>query len=185
MVEFSQPTLHAKKAKNNIKNMMSKKKEKGMVDTGLAKEKRTKIVQQLQKLLANIYVLYVKTQKFHWNVEGKHFHDLHKMFNKQYDHLADYIDIIAERIRALGVEAIGTVTEFHEHATLTEYPGYNPSEQNMISELLEDYETIIKQLRLEIDLTAELNDMGTNNFLADLIMKLEKTAWMLRAAVEK
>jgi len=182
---LSQLSIQAQ-AEENIENEAAVlKKELKMAGIGLPQEKRIKVAQQLQKLLANVYVLYVKTQKFHWNVEGKHFHDLHSMFGDQYEQLAGYTDAIAERIRALEVEAIGTVTEFHEYATLTEYPGRNPSEQDMIIELLEDYETIIKQLRPDIDLTTEVNDMGTNNFLADLLMKLEKTAWMLRSTVEK
>lgn len=158
---------------------------KKMINIGLSEENRTKIANQLQKLLANVYVLYVKTQKYHWNVEGKHFHDLHGMFEEQYEKLADYIDMIAERIRALGIETLASVTEFHGHTTLTEYPGQNPPEQTMIADLLEDYETIIKQMRSDIDLTTKINDMGTNNFLCDLIMKLEKTAWMLRSTLEK
>jgi len=180
----TQASLQAKSELSD-ERMIPKQRDSKMIGIGLSGEKRTKAVQQLQKLLANVYVLYVKTQKYHWNVEGKHFHDLHKMFGEQYEQLASYTDMIAERIRALGVEAIGTVSEFYEYTTLTEHPGQNPGEQSMISDLLEDYETIIKQIRADIDMTAEINDMGTNNFLSDLIMKLEKTAWMLRVSIEK
>lgn len=162
----------------------SEQRKPTMINIGISDENRKKIAHELQKLLANVYVLYVKTQKYHWNIESKHFRDIHLMFNEQYDQLAKYIDMIAERIRALGIETMASVTEFHELTTLTEYPGQNPPEQTMISDLLEDYEIIIKQLRSNIDLTSEINDMGTNNFLADLIMKLEKTAWMLRATLE-
>lgn len=146
---------------------------------------RKEIAAQLHLLLANEYVLYTKTQKFHWNVEGKWFGPLHQLFENQYEQLADIVDKVAERSLQLGIKTIGTLTEFLKLTTLEEAPGKNPSDTTMIELLLLDHEAIIEQIRGDIDLTAELNDMGTNNFLCDLIEQHEKIAWMLRAHLAK
>lgn len=146
-----------------------------------AKTNRTHMADRLNKLLANEYVLYTKTQKYHWNIVGKFFGPLHELFGKQYEALSIVIDTVAERVRALEHMALGTLAEFQEHATIKETPGKNPDDMGMIRDLLNDYETIIAQLRADIDLSTEINDMGTNNFLGGLLEQHEKTAWMLRA----
>lgn len=155
-----------------------------MVDIGLSEKNRMIVAERLNRLLANEYVLYTKALKYHWNVKGKHFGPLHALFQKQYEQLFEFIDATAERSLAIGFEAIGTLSEFTQYATLAEQPGENPDERDMIEYLLTDHESIIKQLRDDIDLTIEMNDSGTNNFLADLIEKHEKIAWMLRAHLQ-
>lgn len=166
---------------SNPKHDNSITKGSQMINIGLPEKNRQAVANTLNDLLSNEYVLYVKTQKFHWNVVGKFFGPLHALFGDQYEQLAGTIDRMAERIRALGFKPYGTLQEFAEHATISEEPGVNPDDTTMIRTLLEDHEAVIQQLRVAIDQTADMNDMGTNNFLADLIEKHEKTAWMLRA----
>ncbi len=155
------------------------------VHIGLDEQKRINVVEALNVLLANEYVLYTKTLKYHWNVQGSHFGPLHELFGKQYAMLLEFVDSIAERIRAFGFMAPGTFAEFNQSATLHEQVGHNPNDLGMIADLLADHEALIQSIREYIDLTAKLNDMGTNNFLADLITKHEKIAWMLRAHLVK
>ncbi|MCL5875856.1 MAG: DNA starvation/stationary phase protection protein [Candidatus Dependentiae bacterium] len=156
-----------------------------LIDIGITAENRQKIAEFLQKLLANEYVIYTKTLKYHWNVIGEFFGPLHTLFGEQYKELLSIIDEVAERIRALGFKSTGTLQEFLSNTQLKEVPGKNPVYNDMIKDLLTDHETIIKQIRGSIDITTQTNDVGTNNFLSDLIEKHEKIAWMLRAHLLK
>lgn len=150
-------------------------------DIGIPEKNRREISDQLNILLSNEFALFVKTNKYHWNVEGKHFGPLHKLFEKQYEMIAEIIDSVAERVRKLGFKSFGTLTEFIEHMTISEDPGKNPDERTMILNLLADQQKIINQLRDDIDFAMEKGDAGTNNFLTEVIEKHEKMAWMLRA----
>jgi starvation-inducible DNA-binding protein len=151
---------------------------------GLNKNSRQAVSNMLNTLLADEYLLYVKTQNYHWNVTGLMFNDLHNFFGKQYKELADIIDSVAERVRALGECSHGTMQEFLDTARLKETPGVVPGAKHMIKNLLEDHEAIIRTLRENIDETAnEFEDTGTNSFLSDLITQHEKMAWMLRAYI--
>lgn len=152
-----------------------------MINSGLEESARKEMATQLSKLLSNEYVLSTKTQKYHWNVVGKFFGQLHSLFGTQYEQLSSFIDLIAERIRALDVIAPGTLSEFASQATIKEEPGINPDDTTMVRNLLADHETVIQQLRTIVDLSSKINDMGTNNLLSGLLEKHEKTAWMLRA----
>jgi starvation-inducible DNA-binding protein len=114
-------------------------------------------------------------------VTGPFFGPLHKLFNDQYDLLAEFIDEVAERVRALGFKAYGTMAEFIEHTSLSEDMGVNPEANMMIKNLLDDHETVIRELRDYIEYSADRKDLGTENFLAELIVKHQKIAWMLRA----
>lgn len=154
-----------------------------MNDIGIPEKNRNEIVTRLSVLLANEFVLYIKTLNYHWNVIDSDFGALHKFFEEQYEDLFKMIDATAERITALGHRAPGSFTEFIQYKTLSDDTQINIMALSMISNLLNDHEVIIKQLRQDIDLTMELNDAGTNNFLADLIEKHEKMAWMLRAHI--
>ncbi len=151
---------------------------------GLTKDTHTASIDLLKKLQADEYVLYTKTLKFHWNVTGMNFNDLHLFWNKQYEQLLGFVDDVAERIRALGGNAPGTQTEFLKLTRLKEEPGVVPDAKEMIKKLLDDHEVLIRAIRADIDATAKSNEMGTNNFLCDLITKHEKMAWMLRAYLE-
>ena len=154
------------------------------VNTGLSSEVRQKVATILNKLLSDEYVLYTKTLKFHWNVTGIVFHDFHAAFKEQYEKLFSIVDDIAERARALGAPALGSLQEFSTYARLKEINSDNLSALEMVKQLLADHETVIRTIRSAIDETAALGDQGTSNFLQDLIIKHEKIAWMLRAHIK-
>ncbi|MGZ4048126.1 MAG: Dps family protein [Bacteroidia bacterium] len=148
---------------------------------GISEKKLTAITDLLSVVLANQVTLYTKTRKFHWNVGGESFMELHKLFEGQYKQLEEAIDEVAERISKLGSKTIGTMTEFGKLATLKEYPGKYPSSKGMIEELLKDHETVIIQLRKYVDdCTDKYNDAGTTDFLTGLMEAHETIAWTLR-----
>jgi starvation-inducible DNA-binding protein len=154
-------------------------------DIGLSDEQRQGSIQLLNLSLADEHVLYIKTRKYHWNVTGMHFAELHEFFEEQYTLIEAAIDEIAERVRMLGGIACGTLEEFKASARLEERPGVNPSAPEMVRDLLNDHEAIIRQLREDVDRTAEeLEDMGTSDFLTAQMEAHEKMAWMLRAHLE-
>lgn len=156
-----------------------------MVHIGLDEKTRTSVAHILNAILANEFVLYVKTLKFHWNVVGSDFAALHEFFKNQYEQLLTISDDVAERARAMGYMAFGTCKEFCEHATISENPGVNPKASEMLAILCKDHEEIIRQLRAAVVKTAKLDDAGTNNFLIDLMEQHEKMAWMVRSFAGK
>jgi starvation-inducible DNA-binding protein len=159
-------------------------KEEGIMkpNIDLSQEQRESVVKILNALLSDEYLLYTKTRNYHWNVVGPQFNDLHKFFEGQYEELDHMIDEVVERARSLDGWALGTLAEFSQHARLKEEPGrYSPA-QAMIANLLADHETLIRQLRVDLETSAEkYHDAGTNDFLTGLMEKHEKMAWMLRA----
>jgi starvation-inducible DNA-binding protein len=135
----------------------------------------------LSTLLADEMTLYIKTRKFHWNVSGESFMELHKLFENQYKQLEESIDEIAERIGKLGQKTIGTMSEFSKLSSIKEKPGKYGSSKEDITELLEDHETVIIQLRKNIEDCAEKNkDSGTADFFTGLMEQHETIAWVLR-----
>ncbi len=150
---------------------------------GLSKESREIAGQALNTLLGDFYLLYVKAQNYHWNVVGPQFNDLHLFFGTLYEQLADIVDKVAERIRALGLRAKGTLTDFAQESRLKEEPGVYPQASQMIRNLLNDYESIIRTIRNDVETIKEM-DLGTSTFLSDLLMPLEKKAWMLRSYLQ-
>ena len=154
-------------------------------DIGVKDDARKKLVETLNMRLCDEYVLYTKTRKFHWNVVGPRFSQLHEFFEEQYEVIDEMIDEIAERSRQLGGKSLGTLEEFVRHSTISEDPGQNPDAQTMISNLLKDHEVIIKTLRRNADEADEdYDDMATNDFFLEAVQKHEKMAWMLRAHLE-
>ena len=151
---------------------------------GIAESERKKIVTILNTLLADEYLLYTKTRNYHWNVVGPQFNDLHKFFEGQYGELNEVIDDVAERARTLGGTATATLTEFRDAARLKEHPGQYPAAEEMLANLLGDHETVIRQLREDVDTTGNARDAGTSDFLTGLMERHEKMAWMLRAFAE-
>jgi starvation-inducible DNA-binding protein len=148
---------------------------------GLSAKNLKSITSLLSAVLADAVLLYTKTRKFHWNVSGNSFMELHKLFEKQYNQLEEAIDEIAERINKLGTKTPGTMQEFLQLASLKESPGKYPSQKEMITELLKDHEAVIIQLRKNIDDCDEkYKDKGTADFLTDLIKEHETIAWTLR-----
>jgi starvation-inducible DNA-binding protein len=156
------------------------------IEIGLPGQSREDIGRMLNLLLADQHVLYIKTRNYHWNVVGPHFHSLHEFLEDQYEALAEEIDEVAERVRQLGVQATATMSEFVDRARLREEPGTVPDSVTMIRNLLHDHESVIVQLRKDIDRCAdELNDQGTADLLTGIMEKHEKQAWMLRAHLEE
>ncbi len=157
-----------------------------MVDPriGLSPQVREQVSRALSEVLGTQFILYIKTLKFHWNVMGHDFKPLHLFFEEQYEQMLDLVDEVAERIRMLGHHAPATATEYLQLAKINEEPGKNPSAQGMLKALLDDHEATIRLVREHVDMTAQVGDMGTNNFLCDVLEKHEKMAWMLRVSVE-
>lgn len=144
----------------------------------ISEKDKEQIVQGLSQLLADTYSIYIKTHNFHWNVSGPMFVTLHTLFEQQYTELALAIDIIAERIRALGAFAPGSFKAFQE---LTSIPDMEdiPDALTMIALLLEDNETIIITARSIIPLADKAYDTPTADLATARILVHEKTAWML------
>ena len=134
----------------------------------------------LANLLADTYVLYVKTQNFHWNVTGPHFYSHHKMFEEQYTQLSDAIDKIAERIRSLQALAPASLSEFLKLTSLKESD--NTLEANsMVKELLCSHELISKNILNLFDIAKECNDEVTLDLLIERKSEHDKIAWILRS----
>lgn len=150
----------------------------------LPDKERAAVVDILNCLLSDEYVLYTKTRNYHWNVTGPQFNDLHKFFESQYEELDEFVDDVAERARQLGGRAFGSLAEFAKTARLTEQPGVVPPAREMLTTLLVDHEAVIRALRSDIGpVTDRYKDVGTADFLTGLLEKHEKMAWMLRAFV--
>src|SRR6187200_247138 len=136
---------------------------------GLSEKNLKSITSVLSAVLSDAILLYTKTRKYHWNVSGNSFMELHKLFEHQYKQLEEAIDEIAERINKLGTKTPGTMAEFIKSSSLKEAPGKYPTRQQMISELLADHETVIRELRKNVDESEEkYKDKGTSDFLIDL-----------------
>ncbi len=155
------------------------------MEIGLPENDREGLVQPLNELLADMHVLYVKARNFHWNITGDHFFVLHAEFEKLYGGIADEIDEVAERVRALGGVPSGSMAQFLANARLKEASRTPdtpvPDAHAMVSELLSDYEFLIVTLRGLVDLAGDANDAGTEDFCTGLMQGYEKTAWMLRS----
>ncbi len=148
---------------------------------GITQERLDNSVSILSVILSDEVTLYTKTRKFHWNVSGESFMELHKLFQAQYTELEETIDEIAERIGKLGSKTIGTMKEFGEHTRLKESPNVYPSQKEMLKELLGDHESLIVELRKDIEICDEVNkDAGTTDFLTGVMEQHETAAWVLR-----
>ena len=148
---------------------------------GISEKDLKKVSGLLSAVLADQTILYTKTRKFHWNVSGESFMELHKLFEVQYTQLAEAIDEVAERIGKLGSKTIGTLKEFLDLASLKESPGKYPNAKDMIKELLSDHEACAVALRKYIeDCDEKYNDVGTADFLTGLMQDHESNAWILR-----
>jgi starvation-inducible DNA-binding protein len=132
--------------------------------------------------LADEYVLYTKTRNAHWNIQGNNFIELHKFFESQYDLLDTIIDDTAERVRALGHFALGSLKDFLEVTQLNEQNDNFSDQNHIIETLLEDHEAIIHSLRNHITIIGDdLKDLGTADFITGVMELHEKMAWMLRS----
>ena len=154
------------------------------IDIGISEQDRKNIVDGLSRLLADTYTLYLKTHNFHWNVTGPMFQTLHLMFETQYNELALAVDLIAERIRALGSPAPGTYAEFARLSSVKEPSGV-PSAQDMIRQLVQDQEAVVRTARSMLPAVDKAGDEPTADLLTQRMQVHEKTAWMLRSLLEK
>jgi starvation-inducible DNA-binding protein len=148
---------------------------------GISDKNMQQVASLLSSVLADAVVLYTKTRKFHWNVNGESFMEIHKLFEDHYKQLEEAIDEVAERISKLGSSVIGTMKEFLGAASLKESVGKYPARMEMIKELLNDHETVIKAIRKGIDdCDKKYSDAGTADFLTGLMEQHETIAWTLR-----
>ena len=151
-----------------------------MLDLGIPDSQRLAIASGLSRLLADTYTLYLKTHNYHWNVTGPQFNTLHLMFEGQYTELALAVDLIAERIRALGEPAPGSYSAYSALATVKEADGV-PSADAMIRELAADQATVVRTARAVFPAADEAHDEPTADLLTQRMQVHEKTAWMLRS----
>ena len=154
------------------------------IDIGISEQDRRSIVDGLSRLLADTYTLYLKTHNFHWNVTGPMFQTLHLMFETQYIELADAVDLVAERIRALGSPAPGTYSMFQALSSIKEPDGV-PDAQEMIRQLTLDHEAVTRTARTLFPAVEKASDEPTADLLTQRMQVHEKTAWMLRSLLEK
>jgi starvation-inducible DNA-binding protein len=153
------------------------------MDIGISKKDREKIANGLSHLLADSFTLYLKTHNFHWNVTGPMFNTLHAMFMDQYTELWNALDLIAERIRALGVTAPGTFNEFAKLTVIEESPGKLTAEE-MIAQLVAGQEAVIRTARGVFTAVDKAGDQPTADLLTQRMQIHEKNAWMLRSLLE-
>jgi len=163
--------------------MNAKKAKTPAIDIGISAGERKKIAQGLSALLADSYTLYLMTHNFHWNVTGPDFNSLHLMFMGQYTEQWNALDIIAERIRALGHPAPGTYKEFVKLASIKEVEGV-PNSNDMIRYLVSAQEATARTARKLFPLVNAANDQPTADLLTQRLEVHEKTAWMLRSLLE-
>jgi len=154
------------------------------INIGISEQDRLDIVQGLSRLLADTYTLYLKTHNFHWNVTGPMFQTLHLMFETQYTELALAVDLVAERIRALGSPAPGTYAQFAALSSIKETDGV-PNAQEMIRQLVKDQEAVVRTARSIFKVVDQAGDEPTADLLTQRMQQHEKTAWMLRSLLEK
>ncbi len=153
------------------------------INIGISEKNREKIADALSKVLADSYMLYLKTHNYHWNVTGELFHSLHEQFEGQYTELADAIDEIAERIRALGYRAPGTFKEFNELTSITE-DQEEPEALEMVRRLAIGNEQVLRTAREALEPANKAEDEATMDLLTERLHVHAKTAWMLRSHLE-
>ena len=164
--------------------MATKKMKSVAIDIGIGESDRKAIAAGLSALLADSYTLYLMTHNFHWNVTGPQFNSLHAMFMGQYTEQWNALDVIAERIRALGIPAPGTYKEFVKLASIKEVEGV-PKSDDMVRHLVGAQEAAARTARKLFPIVDAANDQPTADLLTQRIDVHEKTAWMLRSLLEE
>jgi starvation-inducible DNA-binding protein len=164
--------------------MKANKSTAPQIDIGIPAKERREIADGLARLLADTYTLYLKTHNFHWNVTGPMFNTLHLMFETQYNELALAVDLIAERIRALGYPAPGSYKAYAGLSSIKEADGV-PSAKAMIAQLVKGQEAVVKTARSVFPAVERANDEPTADLLTQRMQVHEKTAWMLRSMLEQ
>ncbi len=149
--------------------------------TGLDSNARKAVAEALNGVLADTFVVYQKTHSYHWNVTGPQFHTLHVMFEEQYREMWDALDVLAERVRALGEFAPASGKAFLEGSAIETIDEKPPAAEQMVKNLLTDHETLIRRAREALEAAAEVDDAASEDLITQRIQTHEKTAWMLRA----
>ena len=155
------------------------------IDIGIAPKERAEIAAGLSRLLADTYTLYLKTHNYHWNVEGPLFNTLHLMFEQQYTELAAAVDLIAERIRALGEPAPGSYAAFAKLSSIEEEKDEVPDAETMIANLVKGQEAVVRTARSVFPAAERAHDEPTADLLTQRMQIHEKNAWMLRSMLVK
>ncbi|MBW4657321.1 MAG: DNA starvation/stationary phase protection protein [Drouetiella hepatica Uher 2000/2452] len=155
------------------------------LNIGLSEEQRQGVIELLNRDLSDAYLLLIKTKKYHWDVTGPQFRTLHQLWEEQYLALTESVDSIAERVRTLGGYPVGTAEGFLKMASIKEHAGDVPTATEMVANLVEDHEQIIRNLRGHVGQSSEdFGDEGTADFLTALMEAHEEMAWMLRSFIE-
>lgn len=149
---------------------------------GLDEKKVDQITDISAHILADVQALYIKTRGYHWNLEDPRFYFLHELFNDHYEALEEESDMIAERIRQIGRRAPGSLIEFKQLMSLKEVTETTSGDE-MIADLVNDYEQLIRNLRQAIDRTTNFEDFGTADMFTQILREFEKRAWMLRSHI--
>jgi starvation-inducible DNA-binding protein len=163
--------------------MAKKSKSAAAIDIGISDKARGDIAQGLSRLLADTYTLYLKTHNYHWNVTGPMFNTLHLMFEAQYTELALAVDLVAERIRALGYPAPGSYAQYSKLSVIKESDGV-PAAMDMVADLVKGQEAVAKTARKVFPLAETASDEPTADLLTQRMQVHEKNAWMLRSLLE-
>lgn len=151
------------------------------IKIGLGEKGREEVSMVLNQYLANLHVLYTKLHNFHWNVEGKSFFQLHSKLEELYDHTAEEIDAVAERILMLGFRPAATMKEYLDMATLKEVSSKAISGDEVIATLQEDFAQLMKELREGLKVAEANDDQVSVDMFVGTLANLEKTSWMFRA----
>ncbi len=154
------------------------------LNTGIAEKNRKAVAAALAQLLADEFCLYVATRGAHWNVKGAAFGALHLFFENQYETIDEILDDVAERMRALGVDAPASIGAYAKAQSIKDDAGALKSAPQMIASLLAAHESIIRFLRKASEIADEVDDSASEDFLVSLIAQHEKMAWMLRSHLE-
>lgn len=153
------------------------------IDIGIGEAERKEIAEGLSRLLGDSYLLYVRTHGYHWNVTGRQFNTLHVMFEGQYGELALAVDMIAERIRALGFPAPASYAEFARLSSIPEDEDL-PGADEMVRRLVKAQEAVVRTARSVFPAVERAGDEATADLLTQRLQVHEKTAWMLRSMLE-
>lgn len=163
---------------------MSTTTDKRYRKLGFDKAETERLVELMNTLLANYHLHYQKLRNFHWNVKGADFFDLHEQFENRYNVVKVSIDEIAERIRVFGETPLSNLSEYIEHSTIEESPS-DLSGEEMVEEILTDYQTLLSFLTDASNAAVEIGDVGTEDMLNPFIQDMEKHYWMFSSFLGK
>ncbi len=151
---------------------------------GISSANLEKIGKSLLEILTNTYALLIKTHNYHWNIRGTSFKPIHELTEDQYNELFAATDVIAERIRTLGLLVSASISYFAEHSSVKE-PDSTGSDREMVKDLLESNEILVRMIRKAVPIADEASDEATSDLLTERLIVHEKASWMLRSFLEE